>query len=101
MDAALPKQHLQHFSQASGTPFTPNPILSKFREYTKKPDGVKCREGTLNLQQLGVDKYAKEFLIELQHQPYDLSAIDTTISPNDIKLNYKNWKEATSTSPSG
>eukprot|EP00957_Ditylum_brightwellii_P210996 15365645-Ditylum_brightwellii.AAC.1 len=100
IDAALFKQHLWHFSQAAGTPFTTNPIMSKFGEYAKKSDGVKYRDRILNLQQIGVDKYIKEFLTGLQHQPYDPPAIDTTITLNNIKRNYKSWKEATSTSSS-
>eukprot|EP00957_Ditylum_brightwellii_P141010 10742624-Ditylum_brightwellii.AAC.1 len=101
MDAALFKEHLHHFSQATGTPFTINPLLSTLGEYDEPPDGEKFREGTLNIETLPVEKYTKEFLKEIQQKPHDPPTIDTTIHPADIKRNYKHWKEAKSTSPSG
>eukprot|EP00957_Ditylum_brightwellii_P210872 15365507-Ditylum_brightwellii.AAC.1 len=100
MDAALFKQHLQHFSQATGTPFTINPLLSTFREYTETQEGKKFRDGSLSIDQLPVEKYTREFLKELQKKPSDPTPINTNLCPADIKRNYKNWKEVTSTSPS-
>eukprot|EP00957_Ditylum_brightwellii_P157798 12010297-Ditylum_brightwellii.AAC.1 len=97
-DKALFKQHVKHFSQASGTPPTVAPITS-FGNYAEQPMGVAFREGTLDLDQLNVNHYT-EFLQELQCQPTDLTGINTDISPSDVKRNYQIWGEAKSKSPS-
>jgi hypothetical protein len=101
LDAALLKQHMRHFSQAMGTPFTVNPLLNTFGEYAEKPTGVAFREGTANIDDIEVNDITKEFLKELQRQPEDPPEIDTTITYKDIRRNYKIWDESTSTSPSG
>eukprot|EP00957_Ditylum_brightwellii_P087608 6669693-Ditylum_brightwellii.AAC.1 len=97
MDAALFDQHVKHFSQAQGTPPTVVPI-STFGKYAEST-GQTYRDGTLNLDNLNLDQYTLTFLKELQHTPEDPPLINTNISTEDIKCNYKNWKEATCTSP--
>eukprot|EP00957_Ditylum_brightwellii_P087718 6679899-Ditylum_brightwellii.AAC.1 len=39
MDKVLFEQHVRHFNQATGTPFTVDPLLSKFGELAEKPAG--------------------------------------------------------------
>eukprot|EP00957_Ditylum_brightwellii_P093803 7143043-Ditylum_brightwellii.AAC.1 len=101
MDTALFKQHPLHFSQATGTLFTINPLLSTLGEYAETLDGEKFRVGTLNIETPPVDKYPKEFLKEIQQKPHNSPTIVTNIHMADIKRNYKHWKEATSMLPSG
>eukprot|EP00957_Ditylum_brightwellii_P077545 5892680-Ditylum_brightwellii.AAC.1 len=79
MEAALFQQHVRHFSQAMGTPFTTGP---------------------LDIDTLDTDIYTKEFLKELQRNDDNPPEINCTITTQDIKSNYKNWAEVTSTSPS-
>eukprot|EP00957_Ditylum_brightwellii_P025808 1952105-Ditylum_brightwellii.AAC.1 len=100
MGAALFKQHLRHFSQATGTPFTVKPLLGSFGEYAERPLGQQFRDGTLIVDNLDVDYHTKEFLCDLQRKSTDPPTINTTIKPQDIQRNYKNWAEATSTLPS-
>eukprot|EP00957_Ditylum_brightwellii_P106154 8097987-Ditylum_brightwellii.AAC.2 len=101
MDTALFKQHLRHFSQASGTPFTTDPILSVFGEYAENDAGEAYRNGTLNLDTLGVNDITKEFLKELQRKENNPPEINTTVSHKGICTNYMIWNEETSTLPSG
>eukprot|EP00957_Ditylum_brightwellii_P136349 10398591-Ditylum_brightwellii.AAC.1 len=100
MDAALFKQHLRHFSQATSTHFTLDPLLGCFREYAERPLGQQLRDGTLSVDDLDVDYHTKEFLRDLQRKPTNPPTINTTIKSQDIQRNYKNWAEATSTLPS-
>eukprot|EP00957_Ditylum_brightwellii_P010465 792144-Ditylum_brightwellii.AAC.1 len=39
MNAAILKQHMQHFNQAKGPPFTGEPPVSLFGELVKRPVG--------------------------------------------------------------
>eukprot|EP00957_Ditylum_brightwellii_P075006 5700452-Ditylum_brightwellii.AAC.1 len=98
MDKALFHQHVNHFSQAEETPPTVAPITD-FGKYAEEAMGVAFREGKLDLEKLNVDKYTKEFLKELQQKTTDPPCINTQLSANDVKRNYKNWRETTSTSP--
>eukprot|EP00957_Ditylum_brightwellii_P099451 7575798-Ditylum_brightwellii.AAC.1 len=81
IDSALFKQHLRHFSQATGTPFTVDPLLGSFGEYAERPLRQQFIDGTLNVDDLDVDYYTKEFLRELQRKPTNPPAINTTINP--------------------
>jgi hypothetical protein len=101
MESALFQQHVHHFSQAKGTPFTKAPILDIFGELAEKPKGELYRKGQLNIDELDIDQYTKEFLQDLQRQPDDPPFIDTTVTPQEFCNQYKIWKETTSTSPSG
>eukprot|EP00957_Ditylum_brightwellii_P095186 7249480-Ditylum_brightwellii.AAC.1 len=40
IEAALFCQHIKHFSQAAGMPFTTMPTIEKFGEYAKKVEGT-------------------------------------------------------------
>eukprot|EP00957_Ditylum_brightwellii_P007339 557272-Ditylum_brightwellii.AAC.1 len=101
MDSALFQQHVRHFSQATGTPFTVNPLVNVLGKYAEVQGREQYRNGTLDIENLDVDNYTKEFLKEMQHTSDDSLEIDATLKGDDIKRNYKNWKEATTTSPSG
>lgn len=59
------------------------------------------QERTLSFQQLNMDKYPLEFLKNLHRKEEYSPEIDVNTIENDIKANYKNWKEKTSTSPQG
>eukprot|EP00957_Ditylum_brightwellii_P194636 14826259-Ditylum_brightwellii.AAC.1 len=81
--------------------FTIEPLISTFGEYAEKPAGEKVRNGTLEIDQLEVNNITKEFLRKLQCNKNGPQEIDTTISHQDIRCNYKHWDKATSTSPCG
>eukprot|EP00957_Ditylum_brightwellii_P177496 13518861-Ditylum_brightwellii.AAC.1 len=83
MDTALFHQHLRHFSQA-----------------TETQGGEEFRKGTLDIDNLPVYKYTKKFLHELTRTKDNPPEINTQLQAPDIRYNYKNWKEATTTSPS-
>eukprot|EP00957_Ditylum_brightwellii_P081676 6213017-Ditylum_brightwellii.AAC.1 len=55
-------------------------------------------EAISNLQ---IDNYTAEFLKELKCTPEDQPGINVTLTTNDIKATYKNWKETTSTTSEG
>eukprot|EP00957_Ditylum_brightwellii_P172826 13157004-Ditylum_brightwellii.AAC.3 len=67
-DAALFVQHICHFSQATGTLFTIDPIISQFGEYAEKPKVQQFRDGTLDIEILDVNDYTKDFLTDIQQQ---------------------------------
>lgn len=67
----------------------------------KKKMGAKFRKGELNIEELKIDEMTKEFLKELQMTPNNPLTISTAITERNVKKNYKNWKERTSTSPQG
>eukprot|EP00957_Ditylum_brightwellii_P100322 7646219-Ditylum_brightwellii.AAC.1 len=94
MDAALFDQHVKYFSKVQGTPPTVPPI-STFGKYAESETGQVCQDGTLNLDNLNLDQYTFTFLKELQHTPEGPPLINTNISTEGVKCNYKNWKEAT------
>eukprot|EP00957_Ditylum_brightwellii_P189777 14447927-Ditylum_brightwellii.AAC.1 len=70
-------------------------------KYAEAQGGEQYRNGTLDIENLEVDNYTEDFLKEMQCTSDDPPEIDATLKRNDIKQNYKNWKEATTTSSSG
>eukprot|EP00957_Ditylum_brightwellii_P050634 3838678-Ditylum_brightwellii.AAC.1 len=50
---------------------------------------------------LDIDPYAKAFLHKLTRNKNDPQEIDTAITPQKLKDNYKNWAEQISTPPEG
>eukprot|EP00957_Ditylum_brightwellii_P147226 11210451-Ditylum_brightwellii.AAC.1 len=51
------------------------------------------------IPKLQIDNYTAEFLKELERTLKDPPKVNVILTTNDIKANYKNWKETTSTSP--
>eukprot|EP00957_Ditylum_brightwellii_P108735 8294767-Ditylum_brightwellii.AAC.1 len=95
MESALFQLHVRHFSQAKGTPLTTSPILDIFGELAEKHEGELYHKGQLNIDELDIDQYTKEFLQDLQQQPDDHPFIDTTVTPQEFRKQYKIWKENT------
>eukprot|EP00957_Ditylum_brightwellii_P024605 1858935-Ditylum_brightwellii.AAC.1 len=94
MDKALFNQHVKHFSQPEmdGTPFTQNP-LKVLRQYTKAAMGKAFHTCTSPLPNLPIDQYTFEFLRELTHSHANPPEINTNITKETFRENYKNWKE--------
>ena len=90
------KRNQQHFGQAHGTPFTVSPLSDhmQFTSHTAEAAEVLC--GVYPTE--GLDEYTALFLhnLRLKQRP-----IDSEISVDQFWGKIKNWKEATSTSPSG
>eukprot|EP00957_Ditylum_brightwellii_P012603 952234-Ditylum_brightwellii.AAC.1 len=84
MEKALFEQHVSHFGQADGTSPTKPPILN-FGKYAEQPLEISFQTGTLNMDELYLDLYTKEFLKELQRTPTNPPEISTTITAKDIK----------------
>eukprot|EP00957_Ditylum_brightwellii_P000555 42978-Ditylum_brightwellii.AAC.1 len=54
-------------------------LAQKFGMYAETEFRAQYQEGKANIEALETDKYTKEFLTELQHQPNDPPTIDTHI----------------------
>eukprot|EP00957_Ditylum_brightwellii_P060730 4610333-Ditylum_brightwellii.AAC.1 len=93
MESVLFQQHVCHFSQAKGTPFTTSPILDIFGKLAEKHKGELYCKGQLNIDELDIHQYTKEFLQDLQQQPDDPPFIDMTVTPQEFRNQYKIWKE--------
>eukprot|EP00957_Ditylum_brightwellii_P166689 12689417-Ditylum_brightwellii.AAC.1 len=82
MESALFQQHVHHFSQAKGTPFTTSPILDIFGKLAEKQKGELYCKGQLNKDE-----------IDLQRQPDDPPFIVTNVTPQEFGNQYKIWKK--------
>eukprot|EP00957_Ditylum_brightwellii_P038405 2902972-Ditylum_brightwellii.AAC.1 len=74
--------------------------ISNFGKYSEPLLGVVFRTSTLNIDCLDIDDYTKAFLKALQQQQHtDPLEINTSLTAAEVRANYKNWRENTSTSP--
>ena len=98
-------QHLQlrnqkHFSQASGTPFTTDPLTSDlgFLGNTIYADDI--LDGIYDTHPL---QEHVRLLIDHMHMTYEMANLTThsTITQNEFEEKLKVWRETTTTSPSG
>jgi hypothetical protein len=95
----LLKQNIEHFQQAHGTPFTMTP-LDKLHWNASSSKA----ESLLNGQIPEYFKASNPFVLDILHHiahRKQLPEIDTYLSPDDVAQGFRQWKETTSTSPSG
>ena len=92
--------HQQHFEQAKGTPFTKMPLTTLFGENTETKFSEDFRNGETTILPTE-DEFLNTFLTILTPHILDPPKIDDTITLEQVKHGFRNWKESTSTSPKG
>ena len=90
------KRNQEHFGQAHGTPFTISPLSEHMQYTTHTAEAVEVLLGKYPTE--GLDTYTALFLhnLRLKQKP-----LEPEISVDQFWNKIKNWREATSTSPSG
>jgi hypothetical protein len=99
MQTFIQQRNIAHFGQAHGTPFTVKPL----NQISWEADSVEAQEileGSIPISLLNTDEYTRKILNYIAKRE-QLPEIDTYITPQQISLGFKKWKEEMSTSPSG
>jgi hypothetical protein len=101
MEQTLNDYNRSWFRQASNTPFGHGDLfkLVGFEGLTEEADAILSGE-CINYMGIPMSKELTAFL-EACKRPKNLHDISSTISDDDFRKTVKNWKESTSTSPSG
>jgi exonuclease III len=99
MQNLIQKRNIAHFGQAHGTPFTVEP-LNKLNWEANSMESKEILEGSVPISLLQGDEYTRKVLNYIAKRE-QLPEIDTHITPAQLSLGFKKWKEETSTSPSG
>jgi hypothetical protein len=99
MQNFIQQQNIAHFVQAHGTPFTVDP-LNKINWEAHSVEAKEILEGSVPVSLLQNNEYTRKVLSYIAKRD-QLPEIDTHITPSQLSLGFKKWKEETSTSPSG
>jgi hypothetical protein len=92
------RRNILHFGQANDTPFNSKEFIDMFGTDGDSETTEALLQGTLpDISAFPVE--VQLILKKISENPQP--AIDTTITSEDLKGLFKNWKETTSTSPSG
>ena len=97
---SLLEQNIQHFSQATGAPFTTSLLVDLFGPYGTNQKSDELLKGSFQLHNHQFNETIKVLLQKLG-EPTSTTSISTTISGEDVREGYKVWKEHTATSPRG
>jgi hypothetical protein len=95
----LLKRNIVHFQQAHGTPFTTEPLV-KLDWNASSSEANAILHGQIPTEFQNSNPYVMEILHHIANCE-QLPEIDTYLSPNEIAQGFRQWKETTSTSPSG
>ena len=102
----LLKRNCKHFSQATGTPFTVEPLLTIVGEDGTTGDADKILDGTYDIGSLNLPTQAAQDLLKRLGEQFlpegsELKDEDLAIDTTKVFGWFKHWKLRTSTSPSG
>jgi hypothetical protein len=95
----LIQRNMVHFSQAHGTPFTMEP-LNKLDWNACSLESENLLQGQISPEITSPNRFVMEILRSIAEKT-QLPEIDTYLSPDKVAHGFCQWKEATSTSPSG
>jgi hypothetical protein len=95
----IQKRNIVHFGQAHGSPFTLHP-LNKLDWKAESIEAKEILNGSVPVSFLSDNEYANKILQYIANRE-QLPEIDTFITPEQVSLGFKKWREETSTSPSG
>ncbi len=93
LEALIIERNKKHFAQAEGTPFTKE-ILGMIPFSGTGPIADSILSGTLQ-----VDDPIVQLVLDNLKRPENLQEIPATVTLDDVKGKFNNWKESTSTSP--
>jgi hypothetical protein len=98
----LQARNQAHFRQAKGTPFTIPPLSTMFGWCGTNDTAAKQLDGLLEPSEIsGISTATVEILEALWQPIHGLQPISDEITIEEMECGLHNWKEATSTSPSG
>ena len=102
----LLKRNCEHFSQATGTPFTIDQLLTVVGEDGSTASADKILDGTYDIGSLNLPTEAARDLFKRLGETFlpkgcELKDEDLAIDTSKVFGWFKNWKISTSTSPSG
>jgi hypothetical protein len=95
----IQKRNIIHFGQAHGSPFT-QPPMNRLDWQADSFEAKEILNGSVPISVLSHNEYANKILHYIA-QREQLPEIDTYITPDQMSLGFKKWREDTSTSPSG
>jgi hypothetical protein len=98
LEDTINRRNEQHFAQAHGTPFTVPPFQPQMTYGGDSPTGRQILRGDIRLPD-DTPEITRAFIAEMKHTGN--KEINKYMSLQDTKQGFKQWKEATSTSPSG
>jgi len=101
LETAVLQQHRQHFSQATGTPFTVTPLRELINDECTSEYAIQILNGTANINDLPIDEYTKDLLTQLKTKVPPTENPTLPLDPEALIQGFKVWPERTSTSPSG
>ena len=102
IDKLIADRNAHHLNQADGTPFTIEPLLSLIGKDTFTTFSQELLEGKANLTQLYLSPTTQLYMEKLkQNKTIVNSSTNTTIPYKEYVEGFNNWKEKTTTSPSG
>eukprot|EP00957_Ditylum_brightwellii_P128485 9799957-Ditylum_brightwellii.AAC.1 len=102
LDRSLARQHIKHFGQAQGTPFTTTPLTEIFGEALETEATKKFVDNNLDPNSIdSIDETTLKVLQGLIPNNTNPPQIDTIITSKNMKQGFKIWCEKTSTSPRG
>ena len=100
MEDILLNHHKTHFHQASGTPFTLDPLSKFFGPTTNTDHSEAFRNGEVNTSCIPTsNKVVQDFIDILQPNPTDPLPIDTSLTLAQLQHGFQIWRESTSTPP--
>jgi hypothetical protein len=89
-----------HFSQADGTPFTKEPLVSMCGPDGSNKASKQLLEGKINIHGIEVSQPTKAMLRKLIYAA-EPNSVTRKITVEQIRGMIRKWRESTSTSPSG
>ena len=92
------RRNIRHFDQASDTPLATNETIDQFGFTGSTEIAQKILAGSAPIEELIQDHAARKLL-----KSFKLKSLPITVSftADDMMEGYRNWKEQTTTSPSG
>jgi hypothetical protein len=90
-----------HFSQADGTPFTKEPLLSMFGPDGSNEDSRSLLEGKIDIDGIQEISNATKAILRKTIYVTEPNSVTRKVTVEQIRSMIKRWRESTSTSPSG
>ena len=102
IDQLIADRNANHLNQADGTPFTVEPLSSLIGKDTFTTFSQELLDGTADLSKLQLSPTIQLYMKNLKQNKTIVNSTTNNIIPykEDIERS-KNWKEHTTTSPSG
>ena len=102
IEELISDRNSHHLNQAQGSPFTAEPLQSLLGSDSDIPFAEALLNGNAQLNNIPLAKVTKRYLESLtRNKEIIISSKQQTIPLDEYKRGFCNWKEKTTTSPSG